>query len=234
MKPLIRWTIGPVSTSGFEVLEASVSKIKDLYGNLFDYVICYNQINPTRLKLLGVELFEQKENSLPIKPYSVAWKLYPPRLRLDSHEIIIDNDIILFKKLEEIDLFLESNKALIYEGLNRKFTLGRYKLPIGVVINSGIYGLPPGFDFEKKVRAKLLGDWEKCRDRESTFDEQGLVASILYYEDHILISQKKVPIFQECPNKKAAYGFHFSGVNWKENYKYWQSYVSQNILLHNL
>lgn len=193
MKPLVRWTIGPANEIGYTVLENSVTHFKNLYGDRFDYIICYNQISPKRFTFLNTAFHEQSPDHLPINPLSVSWKLYPPRLRINAHEICIDSDILLLKPLEEIEYFLKEDSTLLYEGLKRNFTLGQYKKHLGadVSINSGIYGMPPGFDFKQKILHALeienQTEWTKCYNRETTFDEQGLVASILYNYKKVLL-----------------------------------------------
>lgn len=98
-KPIIRWTIGGnVSQHGIDCLGNSINCWKDLYGDSFDYFLCYNNIDVNKLNF-GVNLINQHEhlNSLSIQPNSTAWKLYPPRISLQSHEIFIDNDLIIYK-----------------------------------------------------------------------------------------------------------------------------------------
>ena len=52
MKLLMRWTIGPVSHVGFEILEESIRLIKKLYGKEVDLIICHNNINDDQLSFI--------------------------------------------------------------------------------------------------------------------------------------------------------------------------------------
>jgi hypothetical protein len=237
-KPLIRWTIGPVKEEGFSCLGKSVRNMKHLYPEC-DFVICYNQLTRLqheRISELGVDLLDQSKylDSLKYHPHgkSVHWKLYPPRLNLDSHEICMDNDIILWKRVPEIDYFLSSkDTCLIYQGINRLYGSYDLNIPKLVRINSGIYGLPPNFDF----RSKLKSIQKKWSNR---FDEQGIVASILCQESYCMIPLPYVPIC-ECwmssndfkktmdafLRNEFCCGMHFVGINYAEQNSFYNNFI---------
>ena len=124
MKPLFRLTIGPVKEFGLKLLKKNVRLIKKNYPEA-DVVVCFNQIDPALLNV-DVDKINQLDyvNSLPYYPKAETWKLYPPRLRMESHEIILDNDILFFKRIPEIDEFLSSNRSLLFEGRFREY--GKY------------------------------------------------------------------------------------------------------------
>jgi hypothetical protein len=149
-------------------------------------------------------------NSLTCSPIGVAWKLYPPRLRPNAHEIFIDNDLIIDKLPVEIEIFLQSNNYFIYtEGLHVN-TKGRFNWPIGKTFNSGLFGIPPNFDFKEQIENKLkdqLG-WTDY------FDEQGLVGEILLNQNNVLnIDLKTIGIFEEAPVQIGLHGYHFVKAN---------------------
>lgn len=217
-KPLIRWTIGNVSQDGIECLFKSISCWKSLYGDLFEYVVCYNNIDVNKLNF-DVNLINQNDfrNSLPISPNLTAWKLYPPRLSLQSHEIFIDNDLIIYKKIPLIDRFLKSkNLFFCTEGLKRNFGIYSKDNYKELKLNSGFFGIPPYFDFCKFIENKIKKDWT------TWFDEQGLVASILSQNNLEIISLEDISI---CLNqfKMGLYGIHFVGLNDKNNY-FWREW----------
>lgn len=142
-KPLARWTIGNCTKDGLACLKASIESFQKFYDT--NIVICYN----CNREFLGdlahkFEIIDQK-NHLQIgpEPKGVSWKLYPPRLNPEGHEIVIDNDIIFENKIDEIDMFFKSDVTLLLEGDSR--TYGRFEkhVPKGFQINSGIYGMPP-------------------------------------------------------------------------------------------
>lgn len=219
MKPLIRLTLGPVSQQGIETLLMSLRQLDKLYPEC-DVVVCANQLD--NIHKIKHPIINQQEyiNSLSYPPkegYNVHWKLYPPRLREGSHEIFIDNDIILFKRLPEIDLFLSSDSTLLYEGLHGLH--GNYEVPIK--INSGIFGMPPGF------RLFLEKNWE------NPFDEQGFVgSSLIKYHEYHVIKQTTIPILEPWMTDKSVFsalGVHFVGVN-RYFHPGWEWYKSYRLL----
>jgi len=233
-KPLLRWSVGPAKPQGFYCLQESVHCIKSLYPEL-DLVICHNQLNATQIKQisrLGVPLFDQGKSldSLPIKPkpgYNVHWKIYPPRLRPDAHEIQIDTDIVLFKKLKEIDLFLEDQAMLLYQGIHGAY--GNFKdfVPPGVRLNSGIFGMPPGFDFLAAMNETIGSSLTKWDD---SFDEQGLVmATLSTFPKRYVIPLISVPIIQphfdiQALTTELCCGYHFCSLNYLDEHAGWETY----------
>lgn len=216
MKPLLRWTIGEVHACGYRTLRDSVKRLRDLYD--FDFVICHNNQNPAQLeflKSLGVELIDQIGYQ-SLEKYTFM-KLSPSRLRPEGHEIFLDNDVVLYKKIPEIDQFIESDATLVYEGLYGLH--GAYSLPKGIHVNSGIFGLPPGYEFETWLKHNWLD-----LPAPSKFDEQGLVGKcLLDHSAYIILPQCRVPILESHFDYKAhrknqsACGFHFVGANREEN-----------------
>jgi hypothetical protein len=189
MKPLIRWTVGPVKPLGLKILKLSILNIKKLYGDQFDLILCFNQIQPSLLKHLDIELYDQSKykHKLP-EPIDELWKIYPPRLRINCHEIVMDNDLIVFEKLIELDQFINNDATLLLAGKKRYY--GQYDniVPSNFYINSGFYGMPPNFDFEKKIKKIHKGNWIQNRKKE-LFDDQGIIAgSLLSYPQKIIIS----------------------------------------------
>jgi len=213
---LIRITVGPVSEQGMDVLRWSVQNFKALYPEC-DVCVCFNQIGSGSLSKLNVPLVKQEDyiHSLPYPPlddYQVAWKIYPPRLRPDEHEVIVDNDILVFKRIKELDDFLKSDSVLLYQGLNEG-RCGQYQdlVPSGIRINSGIFGMPPGFDPEFE---SIIRPWNNY------YDEQGLVAAaLLRHPRYQILPLTKVPIVQvgwsikDFLRNEQICGIHFAGVN---------------------
>lgn len=227
MKPILRWTIGNVHPCGFDVLAKSVDLAVKLYPD-FDRIICHNNLTPLELRQIqkmDTELIDQTKHldDLPHPPdkmCEVAWKLFPARIRSSSHEIFIDNDIVLTDRLYEIDEFLSNNCPLLYQGLHGLH--GRYEVPKGIQINSGIFGLPPGFDFKQELSRRML-PWT------GRFDEQGLVAATLLDQPkHIMIGLPTVPIVEpdfslEAQEKNhIRKGFHFARANKESHPKFYQ------------
>lgn len=188
MRPLFRWTIGGnVSDAGWECLSESLRITPKVYPE-FDCVVCYNNLNDEqlqRLKSLRVDLYEQKPENIGV-PYEFnkdttksvsnhAWKLCPLRLRHEAHEIWIDNDIILWERIPEIDQFLSQNIPIVSQTWSREL-YGAFDsdVPEGFSICAGFFGLPPHYPFREKIAVLLFE-----RRPLSGYDEQGMMASMI-------------------------------------------------------
>lgn len=211
MKPIIRWTIGFDHKNSYEILRYSVNSFFSIYQNKFDYYICYNNCNPTNLSFkTNVTFIDQKEyiNSLIIKPYMTSWKLYPPRLNNNVHEIFIDNDLILFKKHEIIDEFIaQKNMTFATEAFTRRYGIYDNLLPENILINTGLVGVPPNFNLNKYLNNIIKNNWK------GWYDEQGIFSYILYNNKNFkTISLKDISV---CHGKYklGKYGIHFVGIN---------------------
>lgn len=222
MKPIIRWTIGNVSNYGIDCLQASVSSFLKLYKNNFDYFICYNNLDFNKIKFLekyNLNFLNQEEHkdSVCIEPISnPCWKLYPPRINLDVHEIFIDNDLIVYKKIPLIDKFLDSNKLFfITEAVKRSYSDNLNNF-IHNKFNSGFFGVPPKFDFLKKIN-NIINKYEIVSWEHSIFEEQSVVAKIIEEENNFsVISLDEIHVcFEEIKNSK--FGLHFVGLNYNPN-----------------
>lgn len=217
MKPLVRWTIGNVRDVGFEMLRESIRHFKKIYPD-FDYFVCCNEIKNKKFPD-NINVFLQDHNccSIPIKPNSInAWKLFPPRLRINSHELFIDNDLIIYKKIPQISEFLKSTRPLCYGTHDdRPFPYGIFSKNFDKTkfkLNSGIFGLPPNYDFEaeiiKNINEANLKKW-------GVLDEQGLVATCLLNKNPITIHISEISNCWKSYNF-GKYGFHFCGHNTEE------------------
>lgn len=215
MKPLLRWTIGGnPHIIGFYLLKASVLGVKKLFGNRFDYVICYNNLtkdNFRRIKKLGIDLYEQSFCcEMEYEPKGVAWKLYPPRLRPNSHEIFLDNDVVLHGKPSILEEFLsKKDLCFITEGYGN---YGRYKEKFQTTkhVNSGFFGIPPLFPFLDLIKYYQKDD--EMREWQDYFDEQGLVASCLLNHKTVIVPFEEINICDEF-FENAWCGTHFVRVN---------------------
>jgi len=131
MKPLARWTIGCVLPHGIDVLRSSVRSFHRLYPE-YDIIICWNNLDGqqlNRVKLMGFEMHEQKESDsvYPLCEVKKArersckthgmpgwgWKLSPPRLRIEAHELWADNDIIFVKEQPTLTKWVRSDACVI-------------------------------------------------------------------------------------------------------------------------
>ena len=188
-------------------------------------MICYNEISSANLPS-QIPHFLQTHDccNIPIKPFaSNAWKLFPPRLKIDSHELFIDNDLVIYRRVPEIDEFLVSNRPLCYGTKSDEKSLP----PYGVFenglsnfrMNSGIFGVWPGYDFESDIlfhlKTSRITKW-------GVFDEQGLVATCLLHKNPIIVTTQQIT---NCWKTyiQGQNGCHFCGHNFCEK-ESWKNY----------
>lgn len=227
MKTIIRWTIGEVSDYGFACLNLSVKKVVEMYGlRNFEYFICHNGDSKDKLLpgVSGVGLLRQEEfaYSLPTPPagkFGVSWKLYPPRIDLDSQEIFMDNDVVMHKK---IDFKRYEDMCFISEAVKRSYGSFDNRIKESLVANSGFFGLPPRFDFGLALSNAIVKFDVKWDD--SYFEEQGLVSYVISNEKHVVLNMNDIKITWNNPSCFIGeYGTHFIGLN-SGSIFYWKKY----------
>jgi hypothetical protein len=229
-KPLIRWTIGGglCSIQSFICLRRSVKKMNEIYDKDLDYTICYNNLDFNQFKFiqsLDVPLIDQSlyVDTLSVPPAYCAWKFYPPRLRPESHEVFIDNDIIWHKRSPSLDAFLRSTtKLLCCQGWSPFGLYGQYPNILRDAMNAGMVGVPPKFDLAKAINQKLLGPWS------SHFDDQGIFALIVAENPNIRIPLSELLIGDDFEADRC--GWHFAGMN-QRNSRMWEMYKNLGMLL---
>lgn len=236
MKPIVRWTIGPTVNAGLEILKYSVEKFDIIYP-FFEKIICFNQIEKTKLPKFNceVEIYEQKTSdiSIEIQNYSKsekhgntgsAWKLLPPRLNINTHELWLDNDIVLFEKIPLIDEWLKTNYFLGLNGKNRIYGEYDKMIPKNLKICAGLFGLPPNFDFHQEIieKSKIL------KEPLGYYNEQGLVANILASKETIFIPQHILKNLEPRDEYNDYPGIHFVGANRKQH-KAWVELKMKNL-----
>lgn len=227
MKPILRYTVSNVKRSGFICLAESIRLMKKLYD--FDIFICYNNLTKDQfefIQTLEVNLIEAQPFSLPLEPRVENWKLYPPRIDISRHEIVIDNDYLLIKKLEEIDKFLESDLFLLSEDNDRNLGQFSARSDFRMGVNSGLYGMPPHYNFQLEL-ANFLTDVEEWSPR---FDDQGILSCLFQTKPHILIPLCKVPfICSDYRLRADTYGYHFVQVNRIDHHIGWNDYLRKKL-----
>lgn len=225
MKPLIRWTLASPKLEGFEALLEAIAKWAELYPE-FDRVVCCNKRTYVdALRERNITIFDQTNSMSGLwEPKSAGWKLCPPRLRMSSHEIICDNDLIMFQRSDYIDQFLESDSTFLScEAIRRNVGNFEPYVSADFKLNTGLIGLPPNYDFaweiEEMQRKSGLSGWD------TLFDEQGLVSSIFSRKS----GHRTIPFSEICnttpmnetyntpPEFYTAKGIHFCGLNYGVN-----------------
>lgn len=253
-KPLWRWTVGNCLQQGLDILAESINRTTRALGvDNWDWVICYNGLNKEDLaflqKAIGnrpVKLIPQTWDTCPVNDNmqsprrtdgsfewngnrcgGTMWKVCPPRMRMESHEVVIDNDIVLLKKFYQFEEFLASDKALLLEEPIRFY--GRYDFLFkndDVFLNSGLMGFPPGYDYGTEI----LKTWENHGryTNLSQADEQGLLTYTLSQIPNIRIKKEQMV---EVLNRDFSIkltgkeeGIHFTQANRIPNHYSWQKY----------
>jgi hypothetical protein len=229
-KPLIRITLGDVSQDGLDLLKLSVKKLKKLYSEC-DVYVCYNTIKKEKLENIDCDLICcENTKDVEYAPYKEMWKMYPPRLRIDSHEIVIDNDLLIFSRIKEIDNFFNGNHAVLLRGKARSYGKYEHLVPMPYAFNSGFYGMPPYFDFSEKIKEACKNDL--FRKWENWCDDQGVIAYALtsiefkIIEPNVIINSfpDEDKILTETIN-----GVHFIGLN-RGLRKNWKALTSKYLI----
>jgi hypothetical protein len=235
----LRWTLGDVSERGFEALRLSIWGAWHVFGARAAYVVCVNSI-PAR---------EARERTGPVPPAiewrpvtlddapaflrtllargmaeGTGWKFAPLRVFRERCEIALDNDAILWALPPSLERWLGGGAArgecLLAEDVRPCHGQFERLVPRGRSLNSGIRGLPPGFDFEATIRATIA-----VREQEasaplvfaSELDEQGLQAAALSRAGPLhAVTVQEVAIcspFHPHSPYLGSCGAHFVGLN---------------------
>lgn len=225
----IRWTVGDVSECGFEALRLSIWSAWKIFPEGTRFVVCVNTLSAEEAhrrtgevpacvqwvnanSLIPAWLHKRADSAMA---EGVAWKLAPVRLFPDRYEIAFDNDVILWRIPDVMQVWLDSGDrrtVVMAEDLERAF--GQFSEMCGSrSINSGLRGLPPGFDYEQRLRTMLERTGIALR---SELDEQGLQAATLCRSNLLLVPTADVTICSAFPmhqHRLGRCGAHFVGLN---------------------
>ena len=205
-----------------ETLKKTQPKDKNPYKEI---KLIENRLN--RLLSFGIDLYEQKEEKIDVphtflRPEMVGnhiWKLCPTRFRTESHELWVDNDVIITDRIPEIDEWLNKNVPVISTSYGREH-YGRFDPKIGgdIACCAGLFGLPPHFGFKEKLLQKCNGVPLEG------FDEQGLIVSIITSEkEWIPISSHNFNQVGWFATLNQHLGYHFIRLNTGTN-SAWEHY----------
>lgn len=254
-KPLaVRWTVGDVSSRGFHALALSVRSMVNLLGPEATYVISVNTVSLETLQdrlgdLASRVVWHQADGQTPAwlrenyldSGYAegVAWKFAPVRLYPEIHELSLDNDVIFWDLPPSVQRWLATDDScLIAEDVRAAFGVFTDSCP-DAGRNTGIRGLPPGFDLEEALRQKLATQPVRLT---SELDEQGLQTAVLTNGPHEVVTLDEITVCSPIPPHRpelGSCGAHFVGLNakklpweWKgkagEQYiqEHWDSHLS--------
>lgn len=254
-KPLWRWTVGNCLKQGLEILAESIKRTTAALGvNNWDWIVCYNGLTLNNLEFLQssigqlpVQFVGQNWATCPVpdncqtprrrdgsfewngnKCGGTMWKVCPARMRMETHEIVMDNDVVLLRKFPQIDEFLaHTDKVLLLEEPIRFY--GRYDCLFPAdppFFNSGFMGLPPGFDFATLIHEtwKKHGGYENL----SQADEQGLLTYTLSRYPNVRVSPlQMVEVLHRDYQTKITgkeQAIHFTQANRIDNHHTWREY----------
>lgn len=228
----LRWTIGDVSDFGFEALRLSLWGAWRIFGDQALYTVCVNTVPLEEAQARcgpapeGVQWLSIPRDLPPFlerfldagMAEGVAWKFIPLRLFPEHYEITLDNDCILWEMPEGMRRWLaqdDPDACLIAADVAPCF--GQFAPFCGVEPrNSGIRGLPPGFDFAKALQDMLERHPVTLK---SELDEQGLqVATVSARAAPDVVSVEDVAITSPFPPHLPDLGrggAHFVGLNVK-------------------
>lgn len=129
----------------------------------------------------------------------------------------MDHDIVLVERIGKIDAFLSGDDAFIYsQGFSVEGRYGSFRdqVPNGFRLNSGFFGVPPGFVFD----LSSVEEWGEY------FDEQGFVASSLCRQNNLIrVDLEDLWICTDDRSPKNAKGYHFCRTNRDES---WPKFLS--------
>lgn len=240
---LVRWTIGEseehrLDSQAFSMLRVSIRAARLLFPEAA-FAICHNNLVYHRVDV------EQIADELSVREIDVStdlpkhlgsrvcknswWKYAPLRLSPCGFELVLDNDVVLWRRPSEVDRWLTRGGLLGLgtEGDDCRALLyyGDYETDVRQVspqldLNAGIIGWPPGY-------VPPLVSNIKTSD-EHFHTEQGFTAWIVatYSGQRSLIPYSSVPLLhtmQADPSKVLASccGGHFCESNFGEQ-TYWR------------
>lgn len=224
----IRFTVGDVSESGFEALRLAIWGAAGAFGPDAALAVVVNSISVEearrRTGAIPERTFWLKAAPAPgfLTPFldedmaeGVAWKLAPLRLFPDRFELSLDNDCILWDvpatvkewRREEPPRCLIAADVKAAHGVFTEVTRPEPR-------NTGIRGLPPGYDLGQALEAVLSKHPFPLR---SELDEQGLQAAALDLgrPAHVVSTEEVTicsPFWPQEPRLGKA-GAHFVGLN---------------------
>lgn len=157
-KPLVRWSVGDSTPQGFDAFVETTIRTPMALGSRFDYLICSNAVNMKGdIEYVGkrqsIEVKQITWDAFPLPACTCQpnptdrqgsfWKMCPPRLRIDAHEILLDADVIIRACPPQFEEFLASNKPMI--SMEDLRCYGKYYTHFygDRGYNAGIIGLPP-------------------------------------------------------------------------------------------
>jgi hypothetical protein len=254
-KPLFRFTVGSCLQQGLDILAESINRTTRSLGfDNWDWAVCHNGLNSENLEFLQgiigdrpIYVMSQSWAVCPVPDHcqtprrrdgsfewngnkcgGTLWKVCPARMRMETHEIIMDNDVVLLKKFPQIDEWLaQTDKILGLEEPVRFY--GRYDPllpPDPPYLNSGFMGFPPGYDFGSAIFENWVRHGRYMNLTQA--DEQGLLTYTLSQQPNIRIrADQMIEVLHRDFRTKLTgreQGIHFTQANRIPNHHQWGKY----------
>jgi hypothetical protein len=227
---VVRWTVGDVSAEGFEALRLSAHGARRIFGQV-TYVVCVNTVSLDRARALtgsvpaDIQWLDATDSLSGLiaghtdssRAEGVGWKFAPTRLAPGRPELHLDNDCILWSMPTAIRQWLEDGDSRCLLAEDVATMLGQFQALCGPEPrNSGMRGIPAGFDLEAAFAEILRETGFTLR---SELDEQGLVtlACSRHAPPHV-VAVDEVAICGPFPPHRQGLGrcgAHFVGLNAK-------------------
>jgi hypothetical protein len=247
---VVRWTVGDVSREGFEALRLSTHGARRIFGAEATYMVCVNTVPLDRARALTGRVPAEvqwldatgslsgliDDHTDASRAEGVCWKFAPARLAPDRPELHLDNDCILWGLPTAIGQWLEEDgdsRCLLAEDVVTM--LGQFQALCGPEPrNSGMRGVPAGFDLEAAFAEILRETGFTLR---SELDEQGLVTlACSRHAPPYVVAVDEVAICGPFPPHRQALGrcgAHFVGLNakrlpWSYDGRPGESYVREH------
>lgn len=166
----LRWNIGDVSLEGFEALRLSIWGAYKVFGPNAVYAVGVSSI-PIATAKLRVGIVPDQVRFYDVTgdvPWSIldrldpdsaerlAWKFAAPRMFPERHEIVFDNECILWTMPQALRGWLESSSTACLVAQDDRPRFGAFASDCGTEpIHAGLRGLPPGFDLVAALDAAL-------------------------------------------------------------------------------
>lgn len=226
------------------MLKLSILQMRRHLQDGVDLMICHNGLSASQLsslKIGGVILFRQREEMFQLEPPESTdwrgsdfveklkdqpqrnyWKIYPPRLRIQAPELILDNDVLFSRRgIDIVREFFSGDELLLTAPMYRSYGRLDHLIPRRFAINVGVVGLPAGFDFEKHLRERidLIGAWKNY------YDDQGLIAMALCDHKSRIISRRLINYGGEGQRPI----HHLVGINYLDHHPGWKNFLYRSL-----
>lgn len=216
-----------MSPPGLRCLEHSISKWIEVYGDYAERYICVNGVCTSRFCHLDATCIDQTQHvdTLPWEPHDTFWKFCPPRLRKESHEVIIDNDLVIYGRSPALEDFWTGDHVIATAAHRACYGQFETLLKPGWLVNTGLVGFPPGFDFGSMLhKMARIYPFLKLSNH---CDDQG---AFIYLTKDLLriIPLEEItvcnPTVDYAPYRLGISGTHFAALNSGRDV-YWERYL---------